>query len=494
MVNAPLTLKSTKPGTLLGGRSRSNAAVSTNCDDEFAIMRDFGEWKLDEISQSAIEMTPDRPFSSDAANNYYHAMVARKLAALESNTSNAKGDDNGKKGRDGNDSTEKSLEDMVAHALTVAKTPEDVARYLLLNNAKNAPKVQQTVPPVSSFENCNDNQSTISAITHDVLSARSPGGPVTAIRVRSSACSVATEMKSVIEEDEYDPPIESYPSPVCSPEDDTPGDPETNARAKVSPLPYKLRLPDDAMGDEKYKCNSNDDSTAASTNPSEDESNEVGTANDKPKETIEPRRNSLTSNIKAAITGLRPSSSKDQPTQTSAIKSKPSSGDGFVDQESHEKALTLLGDNAYEVCEAIAKGVGKMNQSHRLDEIDNISVAYSATDALSSTGLPSMKNGDGSVDCAKNKSSSLSEETSKRSSKLSSIGPFFNGRSKVTAEKAVTIPLPPSSSNLSRSKSSIAEDHSSDEVSLGTSHALFCSNANIVPYFLEGRLKCHRKY
>lgn len=528
MVYSP-AMKSTKCGTLLGGGSRRAVTTPSNCniiddEDELSNMRDFGERKLDDIAkqngspetsrQTAVEMTPnlsDRPFRSDAANNYYHAMIASKPAV--------KPNAGGKKGQEDADSTEKSLEDIVAHALTVAKTPEDVARYLLLNSStsaslsKNAFKTPQTVPPVSSFENYNDNETTISAITQDIL-ARSPGGPINATR-QSSVCSVTTEVKSVVEEllSEHDPPIESYPSPICSPEDDTPGYPE-----KVSPLPSLL--PDDSMGIEKNKCNSNDDSTAASTNPSEDESNEERTTNIAPKETIEPSmsRKSLSSNIMAAIRRTTSSESrnsksvsslgskvgsKDQSTKTYTHKSKkskdeaiktntslPPSGDGFADPESHEKASTSLGSNAYEMCEAIVKGDRKMNQSQRRVESDNISVAYSATEALSSTGVTSTIRND-SVDFAnstdkahgiagsrsmrvfkKNKSNSL-EETSKKS--LPSIKPFFNGRTKVISQSAVlasnnSTGQPPKDGNavtakeaaaiskLPPSKSSIAED------------------------------------
>ena len=386
MVDAP-AMKSTRPGTLLGGRSRQ--AVNTtpsSCniidEDELANMRDFGERILDDIarpkrSPGTSRPTSDRLFHSDAANNYYHAMIASKLAVkVESDASNARGVD-GRKGREDADSTQKSLEGIVAHALTVAKTPEDVARYLLLSSTSasrsgEASKALRTVPPVSSFENHNDNETTISAITNDVLSARSPGGPINATRVQSIACSVTTEVKPMVEElliIEHDPPIESYPSPICSPEDDTPGYPETNARAELSPLPNKIRLPDDSMGVEKNKCNSNDDSTAASTNMSEDESNEG--RNIVSKETVEPimPRNSLGSSIMAAIRRTTSSDSRNS--------------------KSHGKASNSLGNNAYEMCEAIAKGDGKMNQSRRPVESDSISVAYSATDALSSTGVMS---------------------------------------------------------------------------------------------------------
>lgn len=294
--------------------------------------------------------TAPKIFTSYAANNYYHAMttasengsrvasravgrVASKVAGkatskatteVEKAATKEASKEVIKKAQNGKRTEKKRLDELVDEALAVAKSPEEVAQYLIAQNDSGCDKktlyaaiiaklMQQhqhnsancnsnnndrqskkssaepkgatvqasppgAIPPVTSIEHSTSgNLSTTSSITRDSASWKPPPVPEEhPTEVGASKGSRSGSAPSGFS-DEYDPPIAEYPSPVCSPKSDDLGYPTpitvTQDEEYDSGIPEKLKLKaiageDGSAEEEADNGTRTSDGSAASRNPS----------------------------------------------------------------------------------------------------------------------------------------------------------------------------------------------------------------------------------
>jgi len=471
-----------------------------------------------------VNVTAPRIFTSDAANNYYNAMKLAKMSGTPAERVD-KSKNDGKAGENGSKTTSKkastdgkntkkskkngsqkkgqqtgkktTLEQLVSEALSVAKTPEEIAQFLLaqdghasssscghdkkalyaailakheeqqiansvsqrkgnnrqsVKNNNAVPKSPPAIPPVTSLDCSND--STTSSITHtsytkngSVCSAITEQPPQAKTnRNPNSNVSNSNVKNSPAKNSDNDPPLAEYPSPVCSPDEDTLGYPtkgdgnydEYNNNTNVLPDNLKLdAVHEDNIGEVKTKSYS-DSSTAASTIPS-----------------------ATTNNPASVISGAsRQKINNVLETHTSAI----------------QEDFFLLEDNSIEhdlksfKNEAIRKGVNAMSNKKPSED-------YGISQALKVTDLPSVT---GSVKLAKN------NEKQKGGKKISGRG-VVRSMSPIMLFKKKKMEVVHSSTTISKKgdnavPSNIASSTSKSKLRLvrSMSPSLFSSNPNNV--------------
>ena len=256
-------------------------------------------------------------FTSDAGKNYYNAKVksvfedgtaVNRKASSKKSLKSKIGFKSKKKEKEAQAREKKKLDQLVAEAMAVCQTPQEIAAYLLAKQKKGddfpsdamegsftpAKKSQvdtkakgatitQTaaasrlaspatspgpLPPVRSFEHT-DAMSTTSSITHNsgLLKANK------SMKSTADECSVTTELvpptspastnilprgpsRMNSPPHDIDPPLEAYPSPLCSPDVGESGYPDEDGKASVAKelvgLPDVLKLPADDNEESDY--------------------------------------------------------------------------------------------------------------------------------------------------------------------------------------------------------------------------------------------------